>query len=374
MMRVAVTGGGTGGHIFPALAIAAELQAQGDEVLYVGKIDSMESELVPKQAFRFEGISFFGMPRKPGFAFLRWLASLFKAQQQAVKILNDFKPDVVVGTGGYVSAPVLMAAKRLKIPYLLHEPDAMPGLANRFLSKGATIITAAFPASAGHFKLKSGDSRFYHTGNPIRQGLGELDKTAALKLLGLDWSPETPVLLVFGGSQGARSINTALIEALPELLGHMQLHVLHLSGKKLIEETRERLSQTQLLAHPSYSLKAFSDEMPALLSAADLAVCRAGSLSLSELYTAGLATILVPYPFAAANHQEKNAQTSVDAGASWMILDKDLTGESLLTAVRGILADRAVWQKMADAAQKLAKPNATGVIATLVHQAAAQKH
>lgn len=369
-MRVVVTGGGTGGHIFPALAIATELIAEGDELLYLGKTHSMESELAPKHSLAFEGIPFFGMPRKPGLELLKWFAALFRAIRQAKDHLRAFKPDVVIGTGGYVSAPVLMAAHQLKIPYVLHEPDAMPGLANRFLSKNAALITAAFPASAKHFKLRPGDRRFYHTGNPIRQGVGEIDKAAALQALGLNWDPEIPVLLVFGGSQGARTLNTALVEALPDLLGPQHIHVLHLSGKKLYDETREQLSQTSLAEHPSYWLRAFSEEMPLLLSAADLAVCRSGSLSLSELYAAGLPTILIPYPFAAANHQQKNAETSVEAGASWMILDADLNGETLLTAVRGMFADQTAWQRMADSARKLAKPTATEVIATLVHQAA----
>lgn len=372
-MRLVVTGGGTGGHIYPALAVAEILQADPtvETVTYIGKTGGLESDLVPQHGIAFEGIVFYGMPRGKSpllpFRLLNWGWRLKQAVDHAEEKLRRLRPDVVFGTGGYVSAPVLMAAKRLKIPYVVHEPDALPGLVNRLMSKDAAIITTSFSEGAQHLQAsrhKPGQE-IVVTGNPIRGNIGHLSKAQALEALGFHWPAERPVLLVTGGSQGARRLNTAVVEALPALINELGLSVVHLTGKKLYEETLSALNAVSpgLREHPAYKIQPYASNMAALLGMADLALCRAGSLSLSEMYVCGVPTVLVPYPHAAADHQRKNAMASVRAGASLMLEDRDCSGEQLLTILAPLLDEVSRRNAMADAARKLGHPDATTRIA-----------
>lgn len=370
-MRLVVTGGGTGGHIYPALAVAEMMNADPavEAVTYIGKAGGLESELVPQSGIPFEGIEFYGMPRGKSpmvlFKLVAWLAKLEQAKAHARRLLTQLKPDVVFGTGGYVSAPVLMAAQSLKIPYVVHEPDAQPGLVNRLMSRHANIITTSFSEGAERLKHKP-SQEVVVTGNPIRGTIGALNKTEALQSLGLNWPVDKPVLLITGGSQGSRRLNTAVVEALPVLLKELGFCVAHLTGKKLYDETLVALDSKNpaLKSRSGYWVQPYSANMAELLAIADLAVCRAGSLSLSEMYVSGIPTILVPYPFAAADHQRKNAQASVRAGASIMIEDNDCTGEKLLEALRPLVQDVELKQRMQDAAHTLGHPHATQEIVT----------
>ncbi len=362
-MRLVVTGGGTGGHIYPALAVAEAMKSDASvtAVTYIGKTAGLESELVPQNGIEFEGIEFYGMPRGKSpllpFKLLAWGMKLQQAKVHARRLLKKLRPDVVFGTGGYVSAPVLMAAKSLKIPYVLHEPDAQPGLVNRLMARDARIITTSFSEGAERLKHQP-DQQVLVTGNPIRGAIGGISKDEALKKLGLDWPVDKPVLLVTGGSQGARRLNAAMVEALPDLLGEMGFSVAHLTGRKLYDETIEALPPA-LKGNPSYWVQPYSANMAALLALADVAVCRAGSLSLSEMYVCGVPTILVPYPFAAADHQRKNAQASVRAGASLMVEDSECTGQRLLQELRPLVENQGLRAQMRNAALALGHPNAT---------------
>jgi UDP-N-acetylglucosamine--N-acetylmuramyl-(pentapeptide) pyrophosphoryl-undecaprenol N-acetylglucosamine transferase len=368
-MRLVVTGGGTGGHIYPALAVAEAMKALPgvETVTYVGKTGGLESELVPQNGIDFEGISFYGMPRGKSpllpFKLLAWGLKLREARAHARQILQRLKPDVVFGTGGYVSAPVLMAAHSLKIPYVVHEPDAKPGLVNQLMSKNAAVITTSFAEGANSLKQRP-DQQVVVTGNPIRGSIGKLTKAEALKQLGLPWKEEQKIILVTGGSQGARRINQAVVEALPTLINEYDFAVAHLTGKKLYEETVEALDRHDptLKTHPNYWVQPYSGEMAALLALADLAVCRAGSLSLSEMAVCGVPTLLVPYPFAAADHQRKNAQACVCSGCSLMVEDSDFNGESLLSALKPLVTTPETLARMRQAALALGHPNATSEI------------
>lgn len=367
-MKIVVTGGGTGGHIFPALAVASMLYDQGHQIVYIGKPDSMESELVPQKGFQFEGVMFSGMPRKPGLGLLLWFAQLYTAKRAALKLLKEIKPDVVFGTGGYVTGPVLMAAQTLKIPYAIHEPDAHPGMVNRLMASHANVVTAAFAESKPAFKL-SKKTLFEATGNPIRQDLGSMSKEEAITALNIGWNADKTTILIFGGSQGARSMNQATIDALPILLNTLSLQVIHITGQKLHQETLKSLKalSPDLANNPNYHLLPFSHDMPTLMAASDLAVCRAGSLTLSETYLAGLPTLLIPYPFAAADHQSKNAQASAKAGASVVLEDKELSGQKLAQSIQALTHSKNTLFGMTQAARSLAKPHATtGIVAHLL--------
>lgn len=369
-MRVVITGGGTGGHIYPALAVAESLREDPEieSILYIGNRTSIESELVPKNNIAFESIIFHGMPRRPGLAWIKWLIELEQAIHEALGHLQKHRPDVVFGTGGYVSAPVLFAAGRLKIPYVIHEPDAHPGLVNRLMSRWADQVTSAFAASNQLMKSK----HFTVTGNPLRGKIqtlfseGRISKADALKQLELPhWDPNRPILLVVGGSQGARTLNQALAGALPVLVNELGYQVIHQTGPKLHEEMLASLPE-KFKNHPSYQVQPFYHEMWLALAASDIAVCRAGSLTLSEMYLCGLPTILVPYPFAAADHQRKNAMASVEAGASLMLADDACTPEALSSLLKDLMQNPEHLQQMTAASHALAHPEATEAIVRLI--------
>jgi UDP-N-acetylglucosamine--N-acetylmuramyl-(pentapeptide) pyrophosphoryl-undecaprenol N-acetylglucosamine transferase len=374
-LKLLITGGGTGGHIYPALAVGRFfLQLSPHHaVLYMGHKTGLEKSIIQEEGLPFYGLMFSGMPRKKSlmlpFEMIQWLASLHQAKKTALALLQDLKPDMVFGTGGYITAPILMAAHQLKIPYAIHEPDACPGLVNRYMGKHATLITTSF--KEGEKALRHSPSQqVLVTGNPLRGQVGQLTPDYARKQLGIEWTEDMMVLLVTGGSQGARSLNDALVDALPQLLQHQNLAVIHITGEKRYPETLDKIKGQcpDVLNNPRYYLKNYTSLMPAILEIAKLAVCRAGALTLSEMYLCGIPTILIPYPYAAANHQHINSEASVRAGASVMIADSALTGERLLKEVEGLLNQPQRYTAMANAALKQATPNATqDIVNGLLH-------
>jgi UDP-N-acetylglucosamine--N-acetylmuramyl-(pentapeptide) pyrophosphoryl-undecaprenol N-acetylglucosamine transferase len=381
--RVVVTGGGTGGHITPALAVADALRAQGVEVTYVGNPKGLEQAMAPERGYPFYGVEFSGMPRKPGVALLKWFFQLFTAARVARQHLRRIQPHAVFGTGGYVAAPVLLAAKSLGIPYAIHEADAYPGLVNRLTARWAQHVTIAFEQAKKRLPIMP----IHLTGNPVRQDLGLLTQREACARLWPDWLPllppdpdnippdntqpanaaqGLPVVLVMGGSQGARQINRAVVGALPHLLPHAL--VVHQTGKQLFDETMA-LVPPVLKNDPHYSNyrpMPFIADMSAMLALANVAVCRSGSLTLSELFVAGVPAILVPYPYAAGNHQLINAQSVQSAGAAIIIEDSHLTSEHLVEILYKLLQSVDLREPMVEAAKKLAKPHATATITHLL--------
>ncbi|MBY0449285.1 MAG: undecaprenyldiphospho-muramoylpentapeptide beta-N-acetylglucosaminyltransferase [Cyanobacteria bacterium] len=367
--RIVITGGGTGGHIYPALAVAEALnETQKDiSILYVGKTTGMEAELVSKAGFSFQGILFSGMPRVKSLLLpvqlMGWLWQLVAAVVASMRILRQFRAQLVFGTGGYVSGPVLIAARLIGIPVVIHEPDARPGLVNRFLAPFATCVTAAFEVSRHQLNTK----QFVHTGNPLRGSIIEsLKRTEALAqwqalFPSKAWSAERKTLLIVGGSQGAQTLNQVTVELLDVLLNQMHLQVIHQTGGKLYAPYWERLPE-QYKEHSGYIVAPFFDNMPLALALSDVAICRAGSLTLSEMTACHIPTILVPYPFAAANHQQKNAEAMVQAGAARMVLDKQCHPETILSHLNEILETPSVLTSMQEAATKMAKPRATQAI------------
>jgi UDP-N-acetylglucosamine--N-acetylmuramyl-(pentapeptide) pyrophosphoryl-undecaprenol N-acetylglucosamine transferase len=371
--RIVLTGGGTGGHLYPALALAGELQelTAVEALLYIGNSNSLESRKVPEAGFSFHAVPFRGMPRgKNPFAFLSWVVALLIAGHQARVALQAFGATAVIGTGGYVAAPVLFAAAVLRIPYFIHEPDAIPGLVNKIMAKWATRVSGAFPNRAAALGIP--ETRYTCTGNPLRGNFTALPKAEALKQLQLPhWHTEKPTVVIVGGSQGARTLNTAVIQALPTLITDLNLQVLHQCGETLATEAEalhQQLAtqqwtpeQVQAISQ-QYHRQAFFNGMDALWTLADIAVCRAGSLTLSELYLSGTPAILVPYPYAAANHQEANARLSEAEGAAQLLLDADCTPETLIAQVKRLMQNPEQLATMHANALRLAKPHATQTI------------
>jgi len=363
MVRVIVTGGGTGGHIYPALAIAKGLVARDDktQILYVGIKDGMEARLVPEAGIKFAGISGKGLPRRLSLDTIKVIGNSFKALWQTKKLLKEFHPDLVVGTGGYVSGPVVLTAALFNIPTLLHEQNAMPGITNRILARFVRRVMVTFPESMERFGVKK---KLDLVGLPVRPEIGQVSRVVGAKHFKL--RPDRLTLLVTGGSRGARRINQAMIKVLAQLAQRVDIQVIWATGNATYTETIEELNKNWITwERPEWRVLEYLKDMPEALACADLFIGRAGAASLAELMVAGIPSLLVPYPYAAENHQEYNAQALVQTGAAHIILDSELNGERLWKEVETLISQPALLAKMGAAAETLAQPQALDKIVDL---------
>ncbi|QBD81191.1 undecaprenyldiphospho-muramoylpentapeptide beta-N-acetylglucosaminyltransferase [Ktedonosporobacter rubrisoli] len=359
-MRVLISGGGTGGHVYPALAVATQLRnTYNADILYLGSDDGLETEVVPAAGFRFKAIKAGKLQRFVSWRTVTGVARVPVGIAQAIGIVRDFHPHVAFTSGGYVAVPAGLAAKLNNVPLLMHQQDVPPNLSNQLLAPLATRISVAFADSCRHFPA----SKTIHLGNPVRQEILAVRQTTpeqARSALGLD--PAKPLLLVTGGSSGARHLNQVVCRALPELLKYCQ--VLQISGRRLYDETRELAEQVlagqDSALRQSYRLEAYlSAEMPLALQAAALVICRSGASTLSELATLARPSILVPLPTEiGASPQEGNAAMFKQRGAAIVILNDDLTPESLNAVLKPTITSAQRLQELATAAGKLAMPNA----------------
>jgi len=361
-LRVIVTGGGTGGHIYPAMAIARGLLTRhsGVEVLYVGLSQGMEARIVPANGLHFQGVSGKGLPRKISFSLLKAMGANILALGQTRRILKYFKPDLVLGTGGYVSGPVVLTAALSGIPALVHEQNAFPGKTNKFLAKFVKNILLTFPESAKYF---SAEEKIRIVGLPVREEIGKIKRTEGAAAFSLD--PRKKVLLVTGGSQGALHINQAMLYVLKKLDehknlgGHTDVQLIWATGPAGYDQIVGELKKEGLdHSRPEWVIVPYIEQMPEALACADLCICRAGATTLAELSAAGKAAILIPYPYAAENHQEYNAKAFVDKGAAVWIPDKDLTGTVLWEHVQKILFNAFLLEEMGARAQEMFPPDA----------------
>lgn len=364
-LTVVVSGGGTGGHVYPAIAIADELTDDVDieKVIYIGCPDSLEEKVAAEHEFDFLPIRITGMPRKASFKFLKWLYMLNRAVLDVLGYLLYVKPDVVFATGGYVSGPVLIASLILDVPYVIHEADAYPGIVNRKMSAWATGISVAFEQAKDYMKSKAVNV----LGNPLRSTIGEFKRSEAAIFLDID--PEKQTLLVLGGSQGAKKINDAVIEILPDLLETKQLQIIHQCGPKNYDEIYKNLSR-DVLENPAYVLRGFFDDLAVPLACADFAVSRAGSMTLSELTACMIPSILVPYPYAAADHQRKNARYMLDSGAALFLENDECTGENLLNYIDAMVDTVDKLDYMRLACGRISRKHASEDIVELIKKAA----
>lgn len=356
-----VTGGGTGGHIYPAISIAKALKEDDTtkKVFYVGNPNNLEAKIAKQENFEFLPIEVTSMPRKINFELLKWGLKLDSATLKAIYYTLKYKPNAIFGTGGYVSAPAIIAAIITKTPYMLHDSDAHPGIVSRFASKNAQIISVAFEEAKKHIKNKN----VKVLGNPIRNDFFTITQDEAKKELGLG---KEKVLLVMGGSQGAMNINHTTANCLKFFAESLKINVILQTGAKNYESTIDLLEKI----YPEYKknskiiIKPYFDNMALPLKASDIAVSRAGSLSLSELAASGTPSILVPFPYAAADHQRKNAKCYEQAGASIYIDDFELNKEILESTVSELIKDKLKLNKMNEAVKMFSKPNATLEITT----------
>jgi len=358
-MRVVLTGGGTGGHIYPALAIGKAIRARhpGAELLYIGGRRGMESRIVPQEGIAFEAIDITGFRRKLSWDNVRTIARFLQGVRRSKALLRKFKPDAVVGTGGYVCGPVVYAASRLGIPTLLHEQNVVPGLTNKFLSRYADAVAVSFRESLPYFsRVKD----VIDAGNPCASAVLSGEAGRGFASLGL--SPGTPFFVVVGGSSGARALNEAAIAMAPGLADLPGVHGVLVTGERFHEETLSRIRGFDASVAARLHVVSYLHNMPDVLAAASLVVSRAGASLLSEFTALGMPAILVPSPNVTNNHQEPNAKSLADAGAGVMILERDLSGETLLAGVRDIMTDRKRRASMSEAARSLGKPDAANAI------------
>lgn len=347
-MKLLLAGGGTGGHLFPAVALAEALQSQDPnaEVLFVGTERGLEARLLPRLGLPLATIEISGLMGKGWLRRLRVIPQLLRSVGQALSILKTFKPQVVVGVGGYASAPVLMAARLLKVPMLIHEQNAQPGMTNRWLGRLADRICLSFDGS-----FKGVDPAKVHvTGNPLRQGMAQVLPELA----------ENPSLLVFGGSQGAQALNETMVKALPlldDLRG--QLSVVHQTGADQQTWVAEQYRQQ---GWTSARVVSFIDDMAAEYTRCQLVVCRAGATTLAELTAVGRPAILIPYPHAAADHQTQNARALADKGAAVLLPQAELSPERLACELLNRLRDREGLKRMATEARQLGRRDAAELI------------
>ncbi len=358
-LRVIFAGGGTGGHLFPALAIADEIRSRYPDaaITFIGTKTKIEARVVPRRGYSFEAIWISGIRRSLSISNLLFPVKLVVALMQALLIMKRLKPEVVVGTGGYVCGPPLYVATWLGIPTLIQEQNSYPGATTRALAGKVDEVHISFEASRKW--LKGGNVKL--SGNPTGRLLGTVDRNMGISFFSLD--EKRPVLLVFGGSLGAASINTALENALPEIV-RRGIQVIWQTGTSDYERLEMRVSGKSEV-EKSVRITKFIDTMEHAYAAANLAVCRAGASTLAELAVCGVPAVLVPYPHAAADHQTVNARTLVEQGAAVMIPDRDIR-DRLLPVVSGLLENKEELASMSMRARSLAKPDAASTLADAV--------
>jgi len=356
-VRLLIAGGGTGGHVFPGIALAEEVVTRHpkNDVVFVGTARGLEASLVPIAGYPIELIDVRGLKGKGLRGVLSGLFRLPRAFVQSWRILRKWKPDAVVGVGGYASGPVVLAARLMDIPTAVQEQNAVAGLTNRLLGMVVEVAFTAFPEAERHFPAR----KVQHLGSPIRRQLLENYMRPISK------RDDQLRVLVFGGSQGAHSLNMRVIEALPFLADLKdRVSFAHQTGAR----DREQVEKGYAAVGFAPDVREFITDMSAAYSGTDLVVCRAGATTLAELTVCKKPSILVPFPAAADNHQVVNAQSLVDAGAAVMIEERDLNGELLAAEIRRILLDGELRSRMARAAGVQGRPQAAGEIVDILTQ------
>ena len=352
--KVILSGGGTGGHIFPALAIASEIRRRNPEadILFVGALGRMEMEKIPSAGYRIIGLPVMGFPRKPSLKMITFFRRLLQSASMARKIVKDFQPEIAIGVGGYASGPLLRAAARYKIPTLIQEQNSYAGITNKLLSKKVKTICVAYDKMERFFPAE----KLVMTGNPVRENLiKKTDRKTAVEFFNLTGNHK--VVLIIGGSLGARSVNQAVLKNIP-LIAESGVEVIWQTGglyyDRIMEEIRDSKPEN-LQVHK------FIMEMDLAYAAADLVISRAGAGTISELCLVGKAAILVPSPNVAEDHQTKNALSLVEKDAALMVRDNEI-GDQLFPLAFNTVRDKEVCSGLSQKIKELARPEATKTI------------
>lgn len=359
-MKVLISGGGTAGHINPALAIAKRMKREYNaEILFVGKKSGMENTLVPKEGFDIQYIDVEGLVRKLTPKNFTVARKYIRAIGDAKKIIRAFAPDVVVGTGGYVCAPVLSAAHSLKIPVLVHEQNVFPGMTVKMAARYADCVAVSFEDTIQYVNKKA-QKACVLTGNPLRENMMDLSYEEARKILGID---DKPFIVTVGGSLGARTINDALVEIVNHS-GNTEFRVLGGTGERFFDEVKNKIKKEKL--GDNIAIVPYIYNMDVVLPAADLVIARSGAITVSELCALGRPSILIPSPNVTHNHQEYNAKSIADRGAAVMIPERNISGTVVSDTVKSLITNKEKLNQMSKSAKKLAITDGTKRICDIV--------
>jgi UDP-N-acetylglucosamine--N-acetylmuramyl-(pentapeptide) pyrophosphoryl-undecaprenol N-acetylglucosamine transferase len=363
-MKLLIAGGGTGGHLFPGMAVAEEFLARNpdNEVLFVGTERGIEARVVPAAGYKLEMISAAGVRGRGGFSQIKAAAMMMYGYAQSRKVLKAFKPDFVLGVGGYASLPMVLAAHGMRVPCFIHEQNAIPGMTNKILARFVGNVFITLEESEKFFP--KGKVRV--TGNPLRRqilDLVEKQNPTSIPLLEMGGSKQGEGggfhLFVFGGSQGAHAINMAMIEALPELKQSVPaIRITHQTGAKDLDTVTEAYRRTGINAQET----AFISDMAAEYRKADLIICRAGATTIAEVTACGKACLFIPFPHAVDDHQRRNAEALLKQDACFMMLEHELTGETLAETVRTLAKDPDLVRRTGELAFSMARLDAASII------------
>lgn len=362
-MRLLVSGGGTGGHIYPALALIERLKQvePGTEVLYVGTTRGLENKIVPDAGIKLETMKMQGFKRSLSLENFKTIYLFLKSVHHAKSIIRDFKPDVVLGTGGYVSGAVLYAAAKHHIPTVIHEQNSVVGVTNKFLSRYVDEIAIAFAAARSQFPK----GKVTMVGNPrAQQVVLQTDSQFSWTSYGL--KDDVPTLMIFGGSQGAPKINKTVVDAIPQF-NEREYQVIFATGQKRYDQVKELLKDVQIA--DNVKVVPYIKDMPAKMPKVAALVSRAGATTIAEVTALGVPTILIPSPYVTANHQVKNAQALVRKNAAVMITEDNLDARSLMVQADKIMENADLRNEMAAASRKLGKPDAADHLIKVLHKA-----
>ncbi|HLV10363.1 MAG TPA: undecaprenyldiphospho-muramoylpentapeptide beta-N-acetylglucosaminyltransferase [Halanaerobiales bacterium] len=367
MKKAIISGGGTGGHIYPALAVARQLIEKGWEILYVGSETGLEKKIVSDEGFNFREICVAPLPR--GFS-IRIFNTGFKTVLgllQSIRIINEYQPELVLGTGGFVAGPVVLAASLRGVPTIIHEQNVYPGLTNKLLSYFVDKIALNFAEADKYFPVKAA-KKMVTSGNPVREIILNTTKEEGLRKFG--FNSRTRTLLVFGGSQGSKSINSAMLELYDYYQHSRDIQIIHLTGDKNFKFILKELEKKgiDLSQNRNYKIMPYLSEIQLAYAVADLVIYRAGATGIAEITARGIPAILIPYPYSAEGHQEYNARTLEMHGAAFMISDKKLNGKLLIKKVEELINDKEKLKKMAIKSKKLGKPDATQKLVELIEE------
>lgn len=357
-MRVMIAAAGTGGHINPGIAIANQIKKEesNSEILFVGTGRGLENDLVPRAGYELKKINAYGVERKFTLENLKKLYRTWKSIKQAKKIIQEFQPDVVIGTGGYICIPVILAAHKMRIPTALHESNAFPGIAVKLLSKKVDTVLVGFEDAK---KRLPNAKKVVVTGNPTKiqkRVFSPLEIEKKRKELGLDH--HKPVVLVFGGSQGAKSINESVMEIVSQKL-NQNYQIMWAVGPLQYDDVKQKLAVQNMNIEKMENAKIvpYIYQMEEVMNLVDLVVCRSGAMTITEVSIVGKPAIFIPFPFATENHQEYNAKVLESVNAARMILDKDLNAKRLNQEIKEIISEPTLLSQMAKAASRLAPVN-----------------
>ena len=372
-MKVLFTCGGTAGHINPAVAVAMQLQSwdPSTEVLFIGAEGKMEMDLVPREGYEIRGITITNLSREKSLQGLKHnigtIRNVVRSSAEAKRILREFAPDAVVGTGGYVCYPVIRAAHLAGIPTAVHESNARPGLTTRMLARMADRVLVGMEGCASAYP---DPKKVTVTGTPVRGGFDRGSKSAARQELGI--GEEEKLVLSVWGSLGAGYLNEIMLQIIPELCRRdCGFRLIHVTGRRYYAEFMEKLRATcpDWTEH-GIDVREYLHDMPRVMAAADLVMCRSGASTLSELAYMAKPALLVPSPNVVANHQEKNARVVEQAGAAKVLLEGEFTAESLLAELSAMTGNSDALQRMAEASGALCEENAAEAIAAIVKELA----